>query len=62
LVGWLVSFLLTLSPIWWALGALSLGTEWPGHEADHSPLSNVKVSVWSYIFTSSVHIYSKVLN
>jgi len=31
---------------------LSYGLKWPGHEADHSPLSGAEVNnVWSYTFT-----------
>jgi len=33
---------LTQPPIQWVLGALSLGLEWPGHEADHSPPSGAE--------------------
>jgi hypothetical protein len=33
----------THSPIQWVPGALSLGVEWPGREADHSPPSTAEV-------------------
>jgi hypothetical protein len=33
----------TQPPIYWVLGALSLGVKWPGHEADHSPPSRAEV-------------------
>jgi hypothetical protein len=33
----------TQPPIQWALGALSLGTEWPRHEGDISPPSVAEV-------------------
>jgi hypothetical protein len=39
----------TQPPIQWVLGALSLGVEWQGHEADHSPPTSVKVKkLWTY--------------
>jgi hypothetical protein len=35
--------------IQWVPGSLSLGVEWPGHEADHSPPSGAEVkNIWSY--------------
>jgi hypothetical protein len=34
---------LTQPPIQWIPGGLSLGVEWPGCEADHSPPSSSKV-------------------
>jgi hypothetical protein len=39
-------------PIQWILEAVSLGVNWLGHEADHSPLSSAKVKkAWSYTST-----------
>jgi hypothetical protein len=34
---------LTQPPIQWVPGAVFLGVEQPGHEADHSPLSSAEV-------------------
>jgi hypothetical protein len=43
---------LTQSSIQWVLGALSPGIKWPGHEADHSPLTSTKVKkTWVYTST-----------
>jgi hypothetical protein len=33
----------TQPPVQWALGALSLGTEWQGREADYSPPSSTNI-------------------
>jgi hypothetical protein len=47
----------TLSPIQRILGAISLGKKLSGWEADHSPLSSVKVeNAWRYISTP-LHIF-----
>jgi hypothetical protein len=43
----------TQSPILWVQGALSVGVNRPGREADHSPPSSAKVkNAWSYTSTS----------
>jgi len=43
----------TQPPVQWLLVAFSLVEKQPGHEADHSPLSSVKVmNAWSYTSTS----------
>jgi hypothetical protein len=42
----------TKPPVRWVLGALSLGLEWLGCEADHSPASSTKVkNMLSYTST-----------
>jgi hypothetical protein len=50
-------------PIQWVPGALSLGVERPGLEADHSPPTNSEVkNAWSYTSAPPVRLYSVVLS
>jgi hypothetical protein len=43
----------TQPPIKLVPGTISLGVNWPGHEADYSPRSSAKVKqMWIYISTS----------
>jgi hypothetical protein len=49
----------TQSPIQWVPGAISLGVERPGREADHSPLSSAEVkNAWRYTSTPSTSSWS----
>jgi hypothetical protein len=44
------------APDRWVPWTLSTDVEWPGHEADHSPPSNVKVNnAQNYTFTIRLH-------
>jgi len=43
----------TQPPIQWVPGALSLGVKWPGHEADHLPLSSAKVKEYMELYLHS---------
>jgi hypothetical protein len=50
-------------PIQWVSGALSLGSKWPGCEADHSPPSNDEVkNAWIYTSTSPICLHGVVLS
>jgi hypothetical protein len=52
----------TQPPIQWVPGALSIGVEWPGHEAVHSPQSSAKVkNAWSFTSTFTIHLHGVVL-
>jgi hypothetical protein len=52
----------TQPPIQWVPGALSLGVEQPGYEADHTPPSSAKVkNVWSYTAIPPIHLHGVVL-
>jgi hypothetical protein len=49
--------------IQWIPGALSLGQNGWGGEADHSPPSSAKVkNAWSYTFTPPLRLHSVVLS
>jgi hypothetical protein len=45
----------TQPPIQWVLGAISLGVQWLGCEADHSPPPSVKVKECMELY---VHAYT----
>jgi len=46
-------------PIEWILGALSLGLNWPEHEADHSHPSNAGVkNAWSGTMSPPSHTFT----
>jgi hypothetical protein len=49
--------------IQWVLGALFLGVERLGREADHSPPSGAEVkNAWSFTFTSPIRLHGVVLS
>jgi len=49
----------TQHPIWWVLGALSLRVNHLGHEANHSPPSNVEFKdVWRSCTSISPYIFN----
>jgi hypothetical protein len=53
----------TQPPIQWVPGALSLGIERAGREADHSPPSSADVkNAWSYTYTSPIRLHGVVLS
>jgi hypothetical protein len=53
----------TQPPIQWVPGALSLGVQQLGHEADHSPPSCAEVkNAWSYTSTPPIHLHGVVLS
>jgi len=55
--------LLTHPPIQCVPGALFLGEEWLGHEADNSPPSSAEVkSEWNYTSTPPICLHGIVLS
>jgi hypothetical protein len=43
----------TQLPIHWVPGALSMVVKWPGHEADHLPLSSAEIKEWVELYLYS---------
>jgi hypothetical protein len=44
----------TQAPMKWLPGAVSLGINWSGREADHSPTASAEVKItWIYVYTST---------
>jgi hypothetical protein len=53
----------TQPPIQWVPGALSLGKEWSGREADHLPPSSAEVTnAWSYTSTPPIRLHGVLLS
>jgi hypothetical protein len=53
----------TPPPIQWVPGALSLGVQQQGREADHSPQSSVEVkNAWSYTSSPLIRLHGVVLS